>query len=42
MRDITAFLDTVPMLHAMVVNRTKETIELDNRVVIEIPVSGKQ
>lgn len=36
MRYIVGFLEAVPMLKAMVVNRTKETIELSNRVVIEV------
>jgi hypothetical protein len=36
MRYITGFLDAVPMLKPLVVNRTKETIELANRVVIEV------
>ena len=36
MRYITGFLDAVPMLTRMVTSRTRETIELDNRVVIEI------
>ena len=36
MRYITGFLDAVPMLKAMVTNRTKETIELSNRVAIEV------
>lgn len=33
---IVAFLEGVPMLKQMVVNRTKETIELSNRVTIEV------
>jgi hypothetical protein len=36
MRYIVGFLDAVPMLKAMVTNRTKETIELNNRVTIEV------
>ena len=36
MRYITGFLDAVPMLRQLVVNRTKETIELSNRVTIEV------
>lgn len=36
LRYINGFLDGVPMLAAMVANRTKETIELDNRVTIEV------
>lgn len=36
MRYITGFIDLVPMLSALVVNRTKESIELSNRVVIEV------
>ncbi len=36
MRYITGFLEVVPMLKAMVVSQTKETVELDNRVVIEV------
>ena len=36
MRYITGFLNAVPMLARMVTSRTRETIELDNRVVIEI------
>jgi hypothetical protein len=36
MRYITGFLDAVPMLHQMVASRTKETIELRNRVTIEV------
>ena len=36
MRYITGFLDAVPMLRQMVASRTKETIELTNRVVIEV------
>jgi len=36
MRYIVGFLDTVPMLKAMVLSQTRETIELSNRVVIEI------
>jgi hypothetical protein len=35
-RYITGLLDGVPMLARMVVNRTRETLELDNRVVIEV------
>jgi phage terminase large subunit-like protein len=36
MRYITGFLDEVPMLRQLVTNRTKETIELANRVTIEV------
>ena len=36
MRYIVGFLEGVPMLKQMVVNRTKETIELSNRVMIEV------
>lgn len=36
MRYITGFLDNVPMLKSLVANRTKETIELINGVVIEV------
>ncbi|MCK6553323.1 phage terminase family protein [Candidatus Binatia bacterium] len=36
MRYISGFFDGVPLLARMVANRTRETIELDNRVVIEI------
>ena len=36
MRYIVGFLDAVPMLKAMVTSSTKETVELSNRVVIEI------
>lgn len=36
LRYINGFLDAVPMLRVMVTNRTKETIELSNRVVIEV------
>jgi hypothetical protein len=36
MRYIVGFLDAVPMLKRMVANRTKETIELTNRVTIEV------
>jgi hypothetical protein len=36
MRYVVGMLDAVPMLHAMVVNRTAESIELSNRVVIEV------
>lgn len=35
-RYVTGFLDAVPMLRAMVTARSKEAIELNNRVVIEI------
>ena len=35
-RYVTAFLDGVPMLKAMVKSVTKETIDLSNRVVIEV------
>ena len=36
LRYINGFLDNAPMLSRMVVNRTRESIELSNRVVIEI------
>jgi hypothetical protein len=36
LRYIGAFLEGVPMLSALVLNRTKESFELSNRVVIEI------
>jgi hypothetical protein len=36
MRYLAGFLDAVPMLKAMVTSRTKETIELNNRVTIEV------
>jgi hypothetical protein len=36
LRYINGFLDAVPMLRVMVTNRTKETVELNNRVVIEV------
>jgi hypothetical protein len=36
MRYITGFLDGVPMLKALVVNRKQETIELSNRVNLEV------
>ena len=36
LRYITAFIENVPMLAMMVVNRTAEIIELNNRVVIEV------
>lgn len=36
LRYINGFFDAVPLLGRMVVNRTKETIELSNRVVIEV------
>lgn len=36
MRYIAGFFDAVPMLSTMVVNRTKESIELNNHVIIEI------
>lgn len=36
MRYITGFLNEVPMLNRLVVNRTKETIELSTRVTIEV------
>jgi hypothetical protein len=35
-RYIVGFLEGVPMLRQLVVNRTKETIELSNRVAIEV------
>jgi len=36
MRYIVGFLDAVPMLKAMMTSHTKETIELSNRVTIEV------
>ncbi len=36
MRYIIGFLDAVPMLKQLVVNQTKEAVELSNRVVIEV------
>jgi hypothetical protein len=36
MRYVNGFLDNVPMLQALVSNRTQESIELNNRVCIEI------
>ena len=36
MRYITGFIDTVPMLRRLVTAQTKETVELVNRVVIEV------
>ncbi|MDA2928498.1 hypothetical protein MYX84_00895 [Acidobacteria bacterium AH-259-O06] len=36
LRYITGFLDGVPMLSRMVTNRTKESIELSNRLLIEV------
>ena len=36
MRYIVGFLEAVPMLRPLIVNQTKETIELNNRVVIEV------
>lgn len=36
MRYITGFLDAVPMLQRMLAKRSKETIELNNRVTIEV------
>jgi hypothetical protein len=36
MRYILGLIESVPMLKAMVVNQTKDTIELNNRVVIEV------
>jgi hypothetical protein len=36
LRYINGFLDNVPMLSRLVVNRTKEAIELTNRVLIEV------
>ena len=36
MRYIEGFIDAIPMLKRMEVNRTKESIELSNRVVIEV------
>jgi hypothetical protein len=36
MRYIAGFLDGVPMLRQLVVNRTKESVELANRVTIEV------
>jgi len=36
MRYLSGFLDAVPMLKALVVNQARETVELSNRVVIEV------
>jgi len=36
MRYIVGFLESVPMLKEMITRRTKETLELSNRVVLEI------
>ena len=36
LRYVNGFLDGVPMLSAMVANRTKESIELNNRIAIEV------
>lgn len=36
MRYVAGFFDHIPMLSALVANQTKESIELSNRVVIEI------
>ncbi len=36
MRYIAGFLEGIPMLSAMITKRTKESIELSNRVVIEV------
>ena len=36
MRYIVGFLEAVPMLRATVVNRTRESVELSNDVVIEV------
>jgi hypothetical protein len=36
MRYVVGMLDAVPMLGAMVMNRTAESVELSNRVVIEV------
>ncbi|MDA2928473.1 hypothetical protein MYX84_00770 [Acidobacteria bacterium AH-259-O06] len=36
LRYVSGFLDGVPMLSAMVANKTKESIELNNRIVIEV------
>jgi hypothetical protein len=39
-RYITGFLDTIPMLRRMVESKTKESVELSNRVTIEIHTSS--
>ena len=36
MRYIAGFIESIPMLHEMPVNRTQEQLELNNRVVIEV------
>ena len=36
MRYVLGLLDSVPMLQAMIVRRTAETLELSNGIVIEI------
>jgi hypothetical protein len=36
LRFVTGFLEGVPMLKAMITRRTQETIELSNRVVLEV------
>lgn len=40
MRYINGFVDAVPLLARMVINRTKDSIELSNRVVIEIQTAS--
>ena len=35
MRYITGFIDNIPMLKSMVVHRTRESIELSNRIVLK-------
>jgi hypothetical protein len=42
MRYVVGMLDAVPMLHAMVVNRTAESVELSNRVVIEVHTASSR
>lgn len=36
MRYVVGFLESVPVLRKMIVNRTRESVELSNRVVIEV------
>lgn len=36
MRYISGFIDNIPMLRAMVVHRTRESIELSNRIILEV------
>lgn len=40
MRYINGFLDSIPILKSMIVRQTRESIELKNRIVIEIHVSN--